>query len=39
MAKVIIGTTLSLDGFMADKKGDLSPLYSDREALISSEML
>jgi dihydrofolate reductase len=39
MKKVVIGTTMSLDGFIADRKGDLSPLYPDLAALQQSEML
>ncbi len=33
MGKVIIGATLSLDGFMNDRNGDVSRLYPDLEAL------
>jgi dihydrofolate reductase len=33
MAKVIVGMTLSLDGFVADKNGSASRLYPDLEAL------
>ena len=39
MAKVIIGATMSLDWFMNDRHGDVSRLYSDFEALHSTEML
>jgi dihydrofolate reductase len=39
MANVIIGTTMSLDGFMNDRHGDVSRLYSDFEALRRTEML
>src|SRR5437763_3262538 len=39
MGKVIIGATLSLDGFMNDRHGDVSRLYPDLEALRSTEML
>jgi len=39
MGKVIIGATLSLDGFMSDRHGDLSRLYPDLEALRRTEML
>jgi dihydrofolate reductase len=39
MAKVILGTTMSLDGFIADRNGDLSPLYPDLEELRNTEML
>jgi dihydrofolate reductase len=39
MGKVIIGATISLDGFMNDRHGDISRLYPDFEALRSTEML
>lgn len=39
MGKVIIGATLSLDGFMSDRNGDVSRLYPDFEALHRTEML
>ncbi len=39
MGKVIIGATMSLDGFMSDRNGDLSRLYPDLEALRRTEML
>jgi dihydrofolate reductase len=39
MGKVIIGTTMSLDGFMNDRNGDVSLLYPDLEALRRTEML
>jgi len=39
MAKVIVGATMSLDGFMNDRDGDVSRLYPDMEALRSTEML
>lgn len=39
MGKVIIGATVSLDGFMNDRNGDLSLLYPDLEALGQTEML
>ena len=32
MGNVIIGATMSLDGFMNDRKGDVSRLYPDLEA-------
>ncbi|HEX4205818.1 MAG TPA: dihydrofolate reductase family protein [Ktedonobacteraceae bacterium] len=38
-AKVIIGATMSLDGFMNDRNGDISRLYPDFEALRRTEML
>lgn len=39
MAKVIIGATLSLDGFMSDRDGDVGRLYPDFEALRQTAML
>lgn len=39
MGNVIIGATLSLDGFMNDRDGDISRLYPDFEALHRTEML
>jgi dihydrofolate reductase len=39
MAKVIIGATMSLDGFMSDRNGDVSRLYPDFEVLHQTEML
>ena len=39
MGKVIIGATMSLDGFMNDRNGDVSRLYPDLEALRKTEML
>lgn len=39
MGKLIVGTTMSLDGFMADRNGDLSPLYPDLDALRKSDFL
>src|SRR5204863_621338 len=39
MGNVIIGATLSLDGFMNDRHGDVSRLYPDFEALRRTEML
>lgn len=39
MAKVILGTTMSLDGFIADRNGDLSCLYPDLEELRHTEFL
>ena len=39
MGNVIIGATISLDGFMSDRNGDLSLLYPDLEALGQTEML
>jgi dihydrofolate reductase len=39
MGKVIIGASISLDGFMNDRHGDVSRLYPDFEALRRTEML
>jgi len=39
MAKVIVSATMSLDGFMNDRDGDVSRLYPDMEALRRTEML
>jgi dihydrofolate reductase len=39
MGKVIIGATMSLDGFMNDRNGGVGRLYPDLEALRRTEML
>ena len=39
MGNVIVGATMSLDGFMSDRHGDISRLYPDLQALRSTEML
>jgi dihydrofolate reductase len=39
MGNVIVGATLSLDGFMNDRHGEVSRLYPDLEALRRTEML
>jgi dihydrofolate reductase len=39
MGNVIVGATMSLDGFMSDRHGDISRLYPDLEALRRTEML
>ena len=39
MGNVITGATMSLDGFMSDRNGDVSRLYPDLEALRRTEML
>ena len=39
MAKVIVGTTMSLDGFMNDRQGSLGKLYPSLEELQGTEML
>ncbi len=39
MAKVILGTTMSLDGFINDRNGSVGSLYPDLGELRDSEML
>jgi len=39
MAKIVLGTTMSLDGFIADRNGDLNPLYPDHASLLNTEFL
>src|SRR5437763_16264651 len=39
MGNVIVGATMSLDGFMSDRNGEVSRLYPDLEALRKTEML
>jgi Dihydrofolate reductase len=39
MTKVILGTTMSLDGFMSDRDGSLERLYPDLEQLRTTDML
>jgi dihydrofolate reductase len=39
MGNVIVGATLSLDGFMSDRHGDISRLYPDLDALRRTAML
>jgi dihydrofolate reductase len=39
MARVIIGMTMSLDGFVNDRNGNVSRLYPDLEALRKTEVL
>ena len=39
MGKVILGMTMSLDGFVNDRKGDVGRLYPDLEALRETEVL
>lgn len=39
MAKVILGMTMSLDGFVNDRNGDVGRLYPDLEALRKTEGL
>ncbi len=33
MVRVIVGMTMSLDGFVSDRNGDVSRLYPDKEAM------
>ncbi|HUZ02184.1 MAG TPA: dihydrofolate reductase family protein [Thermomicrobiaceae bacterium] len=39
MGRVIVGTTMSLDGFVADREGRIDALYPDLEALRQTELL
>jgi dihydrofolate reductase len=39
MSKVIVGTTMSLDGFMNDRRGSLDKLYPNLEELRNAEFL
>lgn len=39
MSKVIVGTTMSLDGFMNDREGSLDRLYPNLEDLSKTELL
>ena len=39
MAKVIVGMTMSLDGFVSDRNGDISRLYPDLDQLRKAEFL
>lgn len=39
MGKVIVGTTLSLDGYINDRKGSVASLYPNLEELHDTEML
>jgi dihydrofolate reductase len=39
MAKVVVGTTMSIDGFMNDRRGSLERLYPNLEELRKTEML
>lgn len=39
MGNVIVGATMSLDGFISDRNGDVSRLYPDFEALHETDML
>ena len=39
MAKVVLGTTMSMDGFINDRSGSVSALYPDLAALLDTEPL
>jgi dihydrofolate reductase len=39
MAKVILGVTISLDGFAEDKSGSVDPLYPDLKVLRDTDVL
>jgi len=39
MGKVVLGTTMSLDGFINDRNGDVSRLYPDLDELRKTEVL
>jgi hypothetical protein len=39
MGKVLVGMTMSLDGFIHDRNGDVSRLYPDLEALRKTGVL
>jgi len=39
MGRVVLGMTVSVDGFVNDRNGDVSALYPDLEALRKSEFL
>lgn len=39
MARVIVGMTMSLDGFVNDRNGDVDRLYPDMEAMRQTEQL
>jgi hypothetical protein len=39
MAKVIVGMTVSLDGFVNDRRGSVERLYPNLAALAKTEML
>jgi dihydrofolate reductase len=39
MGKVIVGTTMSLDGYIKDRLGSVESLYPDLDALRETEML
>jgi dihydrofolate reductase len=37
VAKVVVGMVMSIDGFVADRNGDIGLLYPDHEAMVNSE--
>lgn len=39
MSKVIVGMTMSLDGYVTDRSGSLAPLYTDFESFIETELM
>jgi dihydrofolate reductase len=39
MSKVIVGMSMSLDGFINDRSGSVAPLYADFEEMAESAML
>lgn len=39
MGEVIVGATMSLDGFINDRNGDLGPLYPDMDAMREADDL
>jgi hypothetical protein len=39
MGKVLVGMTMSLDGFVSDRNGDVSRLYPDLSELRKTELL
>lgn len=39
MGEVIVGATMSLDGFINDRNGDLDPLYPDMDAMREADPL
>ena len=39
MGKVILGLTVSLDGFVEDSNGSVNPLYADLDLLKEAEVM
>jgi len=39
MSKIVLGATMSLDGFISDRSGSVARLYPDMEALRQTEVL